>query len=579
MAANRLAIGGYRVCAIATKGTSVMNLKGLSRAQQRLTFEGFIVFRETLLPDAAKNIQMCGQAGIKVIMFCDTVSEHNRYTARALGVMKNDEEIMTGKMLAEMDDGVFVASARQYSLYEGLTLSQKRKVIGLLKLAGENVAYLGCRVEEGPIVGDADVGYCQSVTLSARADKGGVDTLNRNIPILLKSSKEGGSRGCDALKIKSDVIVSLADHSGNGGFNAIVKSIRVAKGVYENLYHMLGYLVTSQIARLILVIFSIFSGVSLFSPVQIIVSGLIVDFAAVMVFAFDQTKKNALTDSGNYEKRLSGLLNGFGRSLAFAGLWAVLLTLTVMLAGRFGFDGKTIAFFGFLFTQLISVWEFRTEKSIFKSGKGFNNVLALFSVFLLSFIALISFMPEWPVLFDIQKLLPLGWAFCAAAPLLMTVGYEIEKWIASRLQNQKTKQTDDVSESAEGAAEKPKKKKRGGKREEEAIAERFADQEPPEVPAEEEPPALGALDASILRELVFLSVKCGVTEMDIAGFGADSPEYDLLIEPVVDVIRPDSSVEVIATVLIASFSAQQIGGISFDACMQCAQKIKENMSL
>ena len=169
---------------------------------------------------------------------------------------------------------------------------------------------------------------------------------------------------------------------------------------------------------------------------------------------------------------------------------------------------------------------------------------------------------------------------CGGAPTHDRLGYEIEKWIASRLQNQKTKQTtDDVSESAEGAAEKPKKKKRGGKSEEEAIAERFADQEPPGVPAEEEPPALGALDASTLRELVFLSVKCGVTEMDIAGFGADSPEYDLLIEPVVDVIRPDSSVEVIATVLIASFSAQQIGGISFDACMQCAQKIKENMSL
>lgn len=195
MAANRLAIGGYRVCAIATKGTRRHESQRPFPRAAAPHFEGFIVFRETLLPDAAKNIQMCGQAGIKVIMFCDTVSEHNRYTARALGVMKNDEEIMTGKMLAEMDDGVFVASARQYSLYEGLTLSQKRKVIGLLKLAGENVAYLGCRVEEGPIVGDADVGYCQSVTLSARADQGRCGHPQPKYPHIVEIIKRGGQPG------------------------------------------------------------------------------------------------------------------------------------------------------------------------------------------------------------------------------------------------------------------------------------------------------------------------------------------------------------------------------------------------
>ena len=89
-----MAIGGYRVCAIATKETTATDLSKVSRLQRRLTFEGFIAFREILLPDAAKNIKHCEQAGIKVIMFTDGENESDRFTARSLGVIKNDEEII-----------------------------------------------------------------------------------------------------------------------------------------------------------------------------------------------------------------------------------------------------------------------------------------------------------------------------------------------------------------------------------------------------------------------------------------------------------------------------------------------------
>ena len=66
----------------------------------------------------------------------------------------------------------------------------------LFKNAGYNVAYLGSTVSEEPILSEADVGYCQSVTLSTRSDSGGVDTLDKNIPLLLKNASDGAGRGC-----------------------------------------------------------------------------------------------------------------------------------------------------------------------------------------------------------------------------------------------------------------------------------------------------------------------------------------------------------------------------------------------
>ncbi|MCI8589472.1 MAG: cation-transporting P-type ATPase [Clostridiales bacterium] len=591
LAANRMAIGGYRVCGIATKGTSVMNLKLLSKAQQRLTFEGFIVFRESLLPDAAKNIKLCEEAGIKVIMFADTICEHNRYTARALGVMKNDEEIMTGKILDQMDEGVFVANARHYSLYEGLSIKQKRKVINMLQLAGENVAYLGGRVEESSLLGEANVGYCQSLTLSARADRGGIDSLNRDIPILHKSTGSGSGRGCDALKLKADVIVSMADCAGRGGFNAMVKSIRVAKSVFENLYHMLGYLVSAQAARLILVIFSIFSNIAIFSPVQIIVSGLIIDFATVMVFAFDQPKKNALAES---EKTLSqpfGLRHGFVQSIGFAAIWAVLIAVSVLLAAYFAVDTGTVAFFSFLLTQLVMVSECRSEKSIFRSGKGFNNVYAFFLTLVLSFMALIGLNTEISSLVDVQILTVPTLVLCVIVPVIMLIGCEFYKLYlnhrkksdvpADSVQEPRDQaDNDSVSTDMDSSNKRKNLKKKKHKDKTEAFIEKnFAEQE---IPTREESPEdalFPVLDEETKRELVFLSVKCGITEMDIAAWGSDAPEYDELAEIIADSIRPDSSVEVIATVVIASLSAKKISGVSFDTCMQCAEQIRENMML
>ena len=592
LSANRMAIGGYRVCAIATKETTATDLSKVSRLQRRLTFEGFIAFREILLPDAAKNIKQCEQAGIKVIMFTDGENESDRFTARSLGVIKNDEEIITAKMFRDLDDGVFVASARRYSLYQGFNADDKRRLVNLLRLAGETVAFLGGEVGENAAVCDADVGYSESVTLSARADKGGVDTLNRSVPLWVFDSSEGAGRGCDALKASSDVIVSVADKNGNGGFNAMVKSIKSAKSIYINMFHMLAYLLSVQIARLFLVILTVFTKIAAITPVQLVISGLIVDLAAVIIFAFDAGPNNVLSDRGEYLNKLGSPFQAFKPYLitsfilsAFLCLYAVLVALLPMGVGTSGAAGAV--FIGLILTQLVLIAEYRSDFSALVPKKGTNNAYVVTCTFVFAFVALVSLLSSYGKYFNVSFSSPLYFLVSLIMPVCSFCGFEIYK--AVKRKKEKHIRIKRMKEQGEDTSEFEHKKQKKKKR---YIPETFDDgstveQVDPDYSIIEEVEKKDKEAVSLstvkmaedLRELVFLSVKCALCDWNPAQFEEIGEGYDGISSMVASSINTDSSLEVIASVLITVLGAQNLKSVDFDSCLSCAASIKEYMKI
>lgn len=576
LAANRMSIGGYRVCAVATKETGLFDLNNVSRAQSRLNFEGFIVFEQTLLPEGAKSVRACLDAGIKVMMLTDTSSESDRYTARSLGIIKTDDEILTAKAFSEMDDGVFIADWQKYSMLEGFGTSDKRKVIHLLKTAGQDVAFLGSSVDDGLVLSDADVSYCQSVTLSAKADKGGVDTMDKNIPLLLKSPRDGSGRGCDALKIKSDVIVSAADRNGGGGFNAIVSSIRVAKSIYENLFHMLSYLVSTQIARLILVVVSVFADAFIFTPAQIVVSGLIIDFAAVLVFAFDKPRRGILTEKNSCESKLASPVKNMLPSACFAMGWALAISLCcalgILICGQY--TGGV--FISFTLSQIAALTQFRSDESIFTAKKGVNNVFLFALACVLAFLFLAVNVPAVGAQFGVGAMTPVMWVLCITPAVLLFTAFEIYKLVLRHKELKKQ----GLAHTVEFKAFKIKKKKSSADKTEEFLKNSFSAPEADIEYIEEQMPDTGNdIPEEKLRELVRLSVLCALCEWDPAERGDSGEGYEDLAESISRAVSADSGREIIATVLIASLSADGVAGLRFDDCMACAEKIIEYMSL
>jgi len=434
MAASMLAREAFRVVGVATKTTEYRSLYKIGAIQRDMIFEGFLAIREPMLSGVAKNVSKCAAAGIKVIMVCSDVGENNRAAAKSLGIIHNDDEALTGAALADMKDELYRIDIAKYRLYEDITEDQKTKLVRYLKESGEKVGIIGTELEDITLMKGSDIGFSQGVTLSGKSGKVGVDMSGRNIPIYSKDPKRGSRGGsCEALKFVSDVIISDADNKGNGGFNAITEAIGCAKTIYKNISRMTGYLITSQLARFFMVLFSVFARRSLLTPVQVLICGLVIDFAAVMVIAFEKPSLSALNLKSDTEEILNHPIRGNVGRIAVAFFWAAADIAVPLIMYSIGIIGKSgvisAAFIAMVFTQLTVLSHFISEGSIRRPYIQINNVylLTLFSALL--FIGLGLLFPSFGALFGISAVTSKAWIGILAVPIFVAAVAELYRVI------------------------------------------------------------------------------------------------------------------------------------------------------
>ncbi|MBQ4575997.1 MAG: cation-transporting P-type ATPase [Clostridia bacterium] len=428
----------YRIVAVATRISRYNSLTRLGAAQNELNFEGFLAIREPILPGAAKNVAMCRAAGVKVIMLCDDVSLNNRYLAEAVGVIRNESERIDAAALADMKIGLFRANLDLYRLYEGINTTQKRLLVKYLRESGEKVAFLGHELDELILLKESDVSFSQSITISEKAGRTGVDLTSRRIPVYTKNSKESAKNGCEALKFESDIIISEADKSGSGGFNAIIRALGVSKVIYLNLFRMLKYLVTSQFARLFAVFICAAAGFPGLTPTQILVCGLVMDMLSVMVISFEKPARDFMLYKVDTEKRLRQPLPYILQSVIFGLFWAVLMTSPSLVSMMWELNIpdaqlSTTAFIGFLLSQFAVMTEIKKEKSIFVANIKISGVYMLTFAALVCFIAACFLIPAFGALFSVTALDLFG-IFAAVLPsILMIMLFELYKVINKNL--------------------------------------------------------------------------------------------------------------------------------------------------
>jgi len=421
----------YRIVGVASRSTVLTDLEHIGGCQTDMTFEGFLAIREPLLPGAAKNVSKCQAAGIKVIMLCDDISENNRYLAEAVGVTHGEGEVITGSEMASMKEGLFRANLPIYKVYEGLSVNQKRALVKYLQADGEVVGVMARGLGEMPLINEGDVGFASSVTLAN--SKGGFEVTGRRVPVYTKSEHASDRDGCEAVKFQSDVIISASDKSGKGGFNAIVGAIGCAKVIYLNLLRMLRYLIVSQCARFFVVLYSVLTHTFLLSPVEILFGGLICDFMAVIIIAFERPAHDILSLKENTEERLNHPFTQNVQSILFGLLWAVTtIGLPQLLSAAQIIEGEeqmlTVSFVSMILTQVVVLVETMREKSVFIPNVSFNGIFVAYILGLLAFILVCIYVPSVGAIFGITALDWMGWLSCIALPLLVMIAFEAYKF-------------------------------------------------------------------------------------------------------------------------------------------------------
>ncbi len=436
--ARELTKMSYRVIAIASKDTVFNNLMRLASAQTDLTLEGMIAIKESVLPDAAKNVSRCRAAGIRVILLCDDDDESNLSFAASLGIATSAAEIATSAELQGSKDALFRANAAMYSVYVGLSVYQKRQLVRYLQENGERVGFLCSELDEIILMRDADIGFSHSVTISDSA----IGTVEvSGLALNARNSRQTRETGCDALKFVSDVIVSDPELStGTGGFNAMVDAVLCGKSVYHNMHRMIKYMLTSQVAKILIVLASVLSRFTLFTPPQVLFCGLIVDFFALTVIAFEKPSYRLLETDVDRE-RLRKPISGNPMAILAGVFWAAITVVVVYLMVRFRLITSgtvfTCAFLIFVISQLTVLSEYKLDRGYFGGDVRFNGAHLILTLFVAAFFTVLFIFPRAGTAFDVSPVQPAVLPGILIVPILIFAVSEVVKFLAGKRKRKK----------------------------------------------------------------------------------------------------------------------------------------------
>lgn len=258
-------------------------------------YRGLVGLRDPLRASVPEAVRQCRSAGIRVVMITGDYPETARAIARAAGI--DEGEVVTGAMLAAMDDAELARRVRHITVFARIMPEQKLRIVEALKSAGEVVGMTGDGVNDAPSLKAADIGIAM------------------------------GGRGTDVAR-EAAAIVLLDDD-----FGSIATAIRMGRRIYDNLRKAMGFIVAVHIPIAGLALMPLLFGLPiLLGPVHIALLEMIIDPACSLVF-------EAETDEADVMRRpprpprsllLSRALVGWSIAqglAAFASVAAVLLWL------------------------------------------------------------------------------------------------------------------------------------------------------------------------------------------------------------------------------------------------------------
>ena len=407
IAYNKLVRQAYSVSAVASRAYGYNSLRFIGAAQHEMVFEGFVAFRVPYLRGVGQLVADAREVGIKVILTTERPSASEIYFAKQIGIIERPDQAVDGSALPQIKEGIRRTNASYYRLYSGLDTSQKLQLLTYLREQGEVVGVVGHRLEDLCLLRAADISFAQNIFVKQSKKRSSSAEIVQS-----RISDAAGEIGCEALKFEADMIVSDATAEGSGGFRAILDSIGIAKNTDMNLIRAIKYLLCSQTARFLLSLYAILFSKDGMGAVQILFSGLFVDFVSVFIIALQKPSPDVLRSSGDPALWLRAPLRMGLPQIITGALWAVTAIFASFFAGLFGFAETALSQGSVLFvtSTLISVlmlFSQQREDFIFRPGVRMTALHTLSLLGLLELFLLFFLFPTFGTMFGVAAFSPI----------------------------------------------------------------------------------------------------------------------------------------------------------------------------
>ena len=394
----------------------------MKNIENDLIFVGMVGMIDPPREEVKLAVEKCKTAGIKTVMITGDHKITAVAIAKALDILENENEAITGTELEEMSDEDLTKNIRQYSVYARVSPEHKVRIVKAWQANGEIVAMTGDGVNDAPALKTADIGCAMGIV------------------------------GTDVSKEAADVILT------DDNFATIVSSVEEGRRIYDNILKAIQFLLSSNVGEIVTLFIAILitpwlgstfgidiNLIEVLLPIHILWINLVTDSLPALALAVDPAEDDVMQRKPKKQKGI--FTKGMTWRVVYQGFMIGLLTLAAFIIGLATPDnqlpemvridngiyavsevenleealangaemvekqevkveiGQTMAFVTLAFSELVHVFNIRNnKKSIFKTHP-FNNKVLLGAIAVSAALMLvILFVPALRHLFSIPIL-------------------------------------------------------------------------------------------------------------------------------------------------------------------------------
>ncbi len=201
---------GERVLAVARKSFPRGNTYSIYE-EQHLEFIGLIAFADTLKKTAHETIIQAKKLHVEVKIITGDSPEVAGAVGYAVGLLKNPEDVLTGKQLEAMNDTERRAALLTGSVFARISPQQKYEIIKTLQESRE-VGFLGEGINDAPALRLADVAIVVESASDIAREAADVVLLHRSLGSVVDGIKEGRIIFANIMKYLK---ITLTSNFGN----------------------------------------------------------------------------------------------------------------------------------------------------------------------------------------------------------------------------------------------------------------------------------------------------------------------------------------------------------------------------
>ncbi|MDD6313143.1 MAG: cation transporting ATPase C-terminal domain-containing protein [Firmicutes bacterium] len=267
---------GQYVCALAKKTYRALPSARTADCCVNMVFIGLVGLYTPIRTTAAKAVNSCVKADISVLIMTRDLPDVTLGLAHNISLFEKGDrkKALTESDLSAMDRGVFLADLKKYKLFSSLSAQSKKDIVELHKQSGDIVTMVTEGIADTPVQTQADIS---------------VVSAGEKTP---------------AVRDNADLLLT------DDNFDVLPECIKTSRSIYNNILHLLQYIMTMQFVLLFLpTVFLIIEKTTVLNPAAIVLFGVAVILPTAIMLILDRGDPQKLTHTPGEEAAKFNIYN------------------------------------------------------------------------------------------------------------------------------------------------------------------------------------------------------------------------------------------------------------------------------